>query len=198
MSERTLTKLAKPLLALAAFIWGSSFFIMKNSLDSMPVFFLLGTRFLAATGILSLIFLKRFSRLRGDYLSRGAIMGVLLFFAYTSQTFGLAGTTPSKNAFLTAAYCVLVPFFYWGISKTRPDRYHHRRGLFASDRHRLRVSDRGFFDFPRRLAHAAVRRLLRAAYRLRVHFRKRAGYYPAHHFAVCHRRRTVLAVQLSV
>jgi len=124
MSERTLTKLAKPLLALAAFIWGSSFFIMKNSLDSMPVFFLLGTRFLAATGILSLIFLKRFSRLRGDYLSRGAIMGVLLFFAYTSQTFGLAGTTPSKNAFLTAAYCVLVPFFYWGISKTRPDRYH--------------------------------------------------------------------------
>ena len=32
-------------------------------------------------------------------------------------------TTPSKNAFLTAVYCVLVPFLYWLLAGVRPDRY---------------------------------------------------------------------------
>ncbi len=39
------------------------------------------------------------------------------------QTFGLALTTPSKNAFLTAVYCVIVPFLTWAVVKVRPDRY---------------------------------------------------------------------------
>ena len=34
----------------------------------------------------------------------------MLYTAYAIQTYGLALTTPSKNAFLTAVYCVLVPF----------------------------------------------------------------------------------------
>jgi hypothetical protein len=67
MNEQTLKKLAKPLLALAAFIWGSSFFIMKNSLDDMPVFFLLGFRFIAAALLLSLIFLKSWRNLSREY-----------------------------------------------------------------------------------------------------------------------------------
>jgi drug/metabolite transporter (DMT)-like permease len=58
-----------------------------------------------------------------DYLWRGAIVGGFLFTAYTVQTFGLSFTTPSKNAFLTAVYCVLVPFFTWMVVHRRPDRY---------------------------------------------------------------------------
>jgi drug/metabolite transporter (DMT)-like permease len=50
-------------------------------------------------------------------------MGLLLFCAYTVQTFGLAGTTPGKNAFLTASYCIIVPFLDWFVEKKRPDRY---------------------------------------------------------------------------
>jgi drug/metabolite transporter (DMT)-like permease len=137
----------------------------------------LGTRFLAATGFFSLIFLKRFSRLRGDYLSRGAIMGVLLFFAYTSQTFGLAGTTPSKNAFLTAAYCVLVPFFYWGISKTRPDRYHIGAAFLLLTGIGFVSLTGDFLISPATGSRCCAPSSTRSAYRLRVHFRKRAGYY---------------------
>ena len=37
MSGKVMKKLAKPMLFAAAFIWGSSFFIMKDTLDSMPV-----------------------------------------------------------------------------------------------------------------------------------------------------------------
>ena len=37
----------------AAFIWGSSFFIMKNALDAMPVQYLLAIRFTAGAALLA-------------------------------------------------------------------------------------------------------------------------------------------------
>ena len=47
MSPKTMKLLAKPMLFGAALIWGTSFFIMKNALDVMPVLFLLAIRFTA-------------------------------------------------------------------------------------------------------------------------------------------------------
>ena len=47
--------LAKPMLFAAALIWGTSFFIMKNALDVMPVFFLLAIRFTAGAVLLGLV-----------------------------------------------------------------------------------------------------------------------------------------------
>ena len=117
-------RLAKPMLFLAAFIWGSSFFIMKGAVDVIPAFYLLAFRFTGGAVLLGLFCWKRWRRLTRDYWWRGAVIGVLLFLAYSVQTFGLQGTTPSKNAFLTAVYCVLVPFFYWVAAARRPDRYH--------------------------------------------------------------------------
>ena len=38
MSPKTMRLLAKPMLLAAALIWGTSFFIMKNTLDAVPVF----------------------------------------------------------------------------------------------------------------------------------------------------------------
>ncbi|MEG2119847.1 MAG: DMT family transporter, partial [Pseudoflavonifractor sp.] len=61
----------------------------------------------------------------------GAFMGTLLFAAYSVQTLGLAETTPGKNAFLTAVYCVIVPFLYWIVSKRGPDRYNVAAALLC-------------------------------------------------------------------
>ena len=47
MSPKTMRLLAKPMLFAAALIWGTSFFIMKNALDALPVYFLLAARFTA-------------------------------------------------------------------------------------------------------------------------------------------------------
>ena len=115
MSDKTMRMLAKPMLFAAALIWGTSFFIMKNALDVMPVFFLLAVRFTAGAFLLALIAWKRWKVFTPDYLWRGAIIGAFLFLAYSVQTFGLARTTPSKNAFLTAVYCVIVPFLTWEV-----------------------------------------------------------------------------------
>ena len=54
MGEKTMRKLAKPMLFLAAFIWGSSFFIMKDALDQLPVQYLLAIRFTAGAALLGL------------------------------------------------------------------------------------------------------------------------------------------------
>ena len=123
MSPAVMKKLAKPMLFAAALIWGTSFFIMKNALDNVPVFALLAIRFTAGAVLLSMVCLKKWKEFTLDYLWRGAIVGGFLFLAYTVQTFGLSMTTPSKNAFLTAVYCVLVPFFTWMVVHRRPDRY---------------------------------------------------------------------------
>ena len=110
MNPAIMKKLAKPMLFVAAFIWGSSFFVMKNTLDAVPTFYLLAIRFTAGAVLLGLACWNKWKALRRDYLWRGAVMGAFLFLAYSIQTFGLMGTTPSKNAFLTAVYCVIVPF----------------------------------------------------------------------------------------
>ena len=123
MSPAVMRKLAKPMLFAAALIWGTSFFIMKNALDNVPVFALLAIRFTAGAVLLGIICLKKWKDFTLDYLWRGAVVGGFLFLAYTVQTFGLSFTTPSKNAFLTAVYCVLVPFLTWAVVHKRPDRY---------------------------------------------------------------------------
>ena len=101
----------------AAMIWGSSFFILKNALEGMPVFLLLAIRFSVGFGLLAVIFHRKLRRMKREAVLHGVICGVLLFTAYAFQTFGLRETTPGKNAFLTTVYCVLVPFmesvFLW-------------------------------------------------------------------------------------
>lgn len=106
----------------AALIWGSSFFVMKNAVAGIPVFLLLAIRFTAGFGLLAMIFWKKLLRLTGRGILHGAICGVLLFSAYTAQTFGLTHTTAGKNAFLTAVYCVLVPFVGWMFFRKRPSK----------------------------------------------------------------------------
>ena len=44
MSENTLKKLAKPMIVVATLIWGSTFFILKDTLDDVDLMFLLRFR----------------------------------------------------------------------------------------------------------------------------------------------------------
>ena len=123
MNETILQKLAKPMLLAAPIIWGTSFVVMKHSLDSFTPLYLLAFRFTAAALVLGLVFWKSWRHLDRGYLMGGLATGTLLFLAYAFQTFGLEGTTSGKNAFLTAVYCVIVPFLYWAVARRRPDRY---------------------------------------------------------------------------
>lgn len=123
MQETLLKKLAKPLIVIATLIWGSTFFILKDTLDHVDLQFLLAFRFTVAAVVLALVFRRHWKGMDRSCWWRGAIMGVFLYAAYTVQNIGLMDTTPGKNAFFTAVYCVIVPFLYWIVDRLRPDRY---------------------------------------------------------------------------
>ncbi len=108
----------------SAFIWGTSFVVMKDVSERLPPSLLLAIRFSVAFVLLSAIFWKRLKTLDRSYFFSGSLIGTMLFAAYLVQTYGLIGTTPGKNAFLTASYCVITPFLFWIVSKKRPDSYH--------------------------------------------------------------------------
>ena len=124
MNEHLLKKLAKPFIVVATLIWGSTFFILKDTLDSVDLQFLLAFRFTVAAAVLALVFWKHWKGMDPSCWWRGTVMGLFLYAAYTVQNYGLMGTTPGKNAFFTAIYCVIVPFLYWAIDRRRPDRFH--------------------------------------------------------------------------
>lgn len=104
-----------------AFIWGTSFVILKEALDSIGTMWVLALRFIIAAALLLLAAGKRLKTLGRDGLRGGMLLGVCLAAAYIFQTYGLKYTTPGKNAFLTSTYCVLVPFMGWGFYKRRPN-----------------------------------------------------------------------------
>jgi drug/metabolite transporter (DMT)-like permease len=115
--------LGRGALLLTTLIWGISFVLMDFTLDSVPVLYILAIRFIGAAVILLLASVRALRRLDWRTVGYGALMGTVLFLAYAVQTYGLARTTPGKNAFLTAFYCIIVPFLYWLVRHKRPDRY---------------------------------------------------------------------------
>lgn len=108
-------------LALIALIWGTTFVLIKNALaDITPVSYL-AIRFSLAAVLLALFFRRRL-RLgfgRQEYWV-GLRIGSILMLGYVLQTVGLQTTTPSKSAFLTGLYIVLVPFVNACVYRTRP------------------------------------------------------------------------------
>lgn len=123
LQKKNLAVLGRIALLATAFIWGTSFVILKNTIAELPTLYVLAIRFSGGAVLLSLVFLKQLKRIDREYLKHGLILGLILFFAYVIQTFGLQYTSPGKNAFLTSTYCVVVPFFTWIAYKIRPDRY---------------------------------------------------------------------------
>lgn len=110
-------------LLMTTIIWGTSFVVLKKTLNEIPTHYVLAFRFSGAAVLMLLLGVKNLKRIDRQYIKGGVIMGILLYFAYTIQTYGLYYTTPGKNAFLTTSYCVLVPFIYWVLTKRRPSKY---------------------------------------------------------------------------
>ncbi len=114
-------RLAFAALIAMTFIWGTSFVILKNTLESISTLYILAVRFTGAALIMAVFGAREWRKADRKYLIGGALMGACMFVAYVFQTYGLVSTTPGKNAFLTTTYCVIVPFLYWLIRGKKPD-----------------------------------------------------------------------------
>ena len=110
-------------LLFVALIWGGGFVVIKDALQNITPFYMMSLRFVLAFLIMAAVFWKSTRKIKKSDITAGIIIGIFLFAAYGSQTVGLQYTTAGKQAFLTGANVVMVPFLYWIISKKRPDLY---------------------------------------------------------------------------
>ncbi|WP_342488392.1 DMT family transporter [Cytobacillus sp. FSL W7-1323] len=107
------TKTADFSLLLVAFIWGTTFVLVQNALQSLSAFSFNGIRFLIAAFFLTIMaiifYRKQWERLTKRTLMAGILLGLCLFIAYTFQTIGLHYTSSSKAGFITGLSVILVP-----------------------------------------------------------------------------------------
>lgn len=103
-----------------AMIWGTSFVVLKNALGSIGSMWVLAIRFTVASLLMLVLVRGKIRSITRRCLCGSALMGVSLAAAYIIQTYGLYYTTPGKNAFLTATYCVQTPFLAWLFYRRRP------------------------------------------------------------------------------
>lgn len=94
-------------------VWGTSFAVVKEALDTIPVPLLLALRF----SLTCLCFVwVRFDR---RALLPALVLGLLAFAGFATQTIGLSLTTASKAAFITGLSVVLTPLVM-AVWKRRP------------------------------------------------------------------------------
>lgn len=117
--------LARIALLVVAVIWGSTLVVSKSTTGTINPNLLIAFRFLMAFIVLAVVFARRLRHLNWGYALSGLIIGFCLFLAHSTQTIGVtdAEGMPGRSGFLSAAYCVIVPFIYWLLDGKRPDRY---------------------------------------------------------------------------
>lgn len=111
-------------LMFVAIIWGGGFVGTKLAIDGglLPLQ-ILTLRFFLASVVLAIIFFRVLKeKINKESIKAGIFLGTFLFLAFTTQTVGLQYTTPAKNAFITAANVVIVPFIGLFLYKRRLDK----------------------------------------------------------------------------
>lgn len=106
-----------------AFVWGTTFILVKEALNSVSTMLFLTMRFALATLALWFTFRGRgahYPRNRKRELGIGFAIGACLFGGYFLQTAGLRYTSASKAGFITGFYIVLVPVLNAMIYRRKP------------------------------------------------------------------------------
>jgi len=104
-------------LAFCTVLWGSTFVVVKSSLDHASVFLFLALRFTLAAFVMALWRLAVFRNIEREEIFAGIRLGFFMFGGYAFQTAGLQYTTASNSGFVTGSSVVLVPLLFgllWG------------------------------------------------------------------------------------
>ncbi len=113
-----------------AFVWGSTFIVVKQALVGVHPISLVAHRFL----ISALLLVPWVGpRLRtGATLREGAILSIPLALLYWTQTAGLRWTSASNSGFITGLFVVFVPVLLWLFRGQPPSRAQGAAVLLAA------------------------------------------------------------------
>ena len=98
------------LLLSVAIAWGVTFLMVQDAINSTPVYAFLFFWFALASILMFFIAYKFLKQTNKKTILYGVILGVFLFSAFATQTFGLLYTKSSIVAFITGLNVICVPF----------------------------------------------------------------------------------------
>jgi drug/metabolite transporter (DMT)-like permease len=101
-------------------IWGSTFVLTKFILEDASPLVYVAIRFFAASLLFGVLFFRRLRTISKNGITKGLVLGVLLFFGFILQTIGMKFTTASKSAFITGLMVVFTPIFQLIIERKAP------------------------------------------------------------------------------
>lgn len=107
------------LLLSVAIAWGVTFLMVQDAISTTPVYSFLFFRFALASFLMFFIAYKYLSFINKKTIIYGVILGVFLFSAFATQTFGLSYTQSSIVAFITGLNVICVPFLAYFIFKDK-------------------------------------------------------------------------------
>lgn len=112
---------ALPTLSILAitFVWGVSFVLTKHALFAIPPADFLAERFIVATAALLALRPRALRGLGRSGWRHGALIGLILSFAYLTQTYGLRTTSASVSGFITGLFVVFTPILGALVLRTR-------------------------------------------------------------------------------
>ncbi|MCW2846052.1 MAG: EamA-like transporter family protein [Marmoricola sp.] len=119
MSDSRARLLATLALVAITASWGSTFFLIHDLLDRVPVLDFLAVRFAIATLAILLVSPRAVGRLPRNRLRHALVLGALYGVAQILQTTGLAHTPASVSGFITGMYVVCTPLFAAVLLRTR-------------------------------------------------------------------------------
>jgi len=102
-------RLAVVLLLFVCVSWGSTFVVVKDAIERMPVMDFLAWRFAIAAIAMAVVRPTAITALSQQARARGVMLGVALGAGYVAQTFGLERTPATVSGFITGLFVVFTP-----------------------------------------------------------------------------------------
>lgn len=113
------------LLILVTIVWGSTFVVVKNAIETMGPLTFISVRFFIAGAVLLVWHVATTGRswrsAPRSFYAGAFFTGLALCFAYITQTLGLVTVSAGKAAFITGLYVVIVPIASRALLRTKPD-----------------------------------------------------------------------------
>lgn len=110
--------LATGSLIFATAIWGSTFIVVQDGINAMPMMMFMGWRFIIATAAMVAIRPSALKMTRKTFL-QGVGIGIALTLGYITQTYGLYSTSATVSGFITGMFVVMTPLLAAIIYRTR-------------------------------------------------------------------------------
>jgi drug/metabolite transporter (DMT)-like permease len=107
-------------LILITFIWGSTFTIVKQTLQHVSPVLFIALRFWLATIVFAAFMRAPLWKMSRKTVFQGLVLSLIMAGGFIFQTLGLRGTGPAHSAFITSLSVLLVPLFGYLIFRHRP------------------------------------------------------------------------------